>query len=176
MMQITSRSPCYPDYIATSILDINYGLLVRRGTSSVVFDLDDTLVRRGTNDISPEYAACLQSLAHRGIHILIGTNSRRDLCPLLYVLSADTTLIRPVKLSYKPFASFYKRIITAADTRPKCIAMVGNHIINDVIGAKRAGFKTILVSPLDHNPTLPHRLYTHHVQQHAVPAGAYRPY
>ena len=79
MMQVTLNSPYYPDYTAGSVLDIDYDILLHSGITHIVFDLDDTLVRRSHDDISPEYIALVQSLADKGFRILIGTNTRRNL-------------------------------------------------------------------------------------------------
>ncbi|HEY4161143.1 MAG TPA: HAD hydrolase-like protein [Candidatus Saccharimonadales bacterium] len=165
MIPIDHCRPRYPDYVADSILDVDDATLKRRGITHLVFDADDTLVHRGQGGTAPEYAAYIRSLKRKGFSILIGTNAKRDLHPLAENLGAD--VISPRRLSYKPFRSFYTRIIAAADTAPEHIAMIGDNIINDVVGANRAGLVTVLVRPLHGNPTPVYRFYMRRALRHA---------
>lgn len=157
MIKITPRSILRPSYIADSILVIDASQLRQIGVTHIVFDLDSTLVHHRTNDVSAEYVQSLRALKKAGFTILLGSNTRRDIDDICQLL--DAIAVRPRGLSMKPFKSFYSRVAEAAKTTPQHIAMVGDHIINDAIGANRAGFTTILVKGLRRKTSLLYRTY-----------------
>ena len=146
------------------MLDIDPHTLHAIGITHIVFDLDNTLVHRGLNAIKEDYSARITALKKQGFTILIGTNSRRDVDLIRQAL--NVTVIQPTKLSYKPRRSYYERVIRAADTSPKHIAMVGDHFINDVTGGNRAGLTTILVDTPHLPPWLIKRLYIRRLVRH----------
>jgi HAD superfamily phosphatase (TIGR01668 family) len=159
MKRITNPSRLYPNFIASSVLDIDAATLLRMGITHLVFDLDRTLVLRGSNVLTPAYLEHLRNLQSAGLTLLFGTNSRRDTTDLSSALGV--TAVRPQGLSMKPRRSFYGRLIAQTGTTPDHIAMAGDHIVNDVIGSNRAGFTSILVTALTHRPTL---LQQHYIQ------------
>lgn len=157
MIKINHTSNWYPDYVSDSVLDIDLQVLDRAGVTHIVFDLDKTLVYRGSNEISREYSDFLQTAQKTGFIIMIGSNTRRDIGPLSTLF--DAMVVVPSGISYKPFPSFYRRISIEAGTSPEHIAMVGDHILNDTIGANRAGFTTISVMGLRNKNSLIYRTY-----------------
>lgn len=157
MIKIIHKTKLLPDFIASSILDIDAHTLQNFGITHLMFDLDDTLVYHGNNEIPPEYSAQISQLTEGGFTVLIGTNTKRDLNKLATDL--DVTILQPIGLSYKPLKSYYKRAVSAAGTTPDHIAMIGDRLINDVVGANRSNFLTVLVQPLSSNLNLFLRLY-----------------
>jgi len=157
VIEINHLSNWYPDFVSDSILDIDWKVLKRAGITHVVFDLDKTLVNHGSNVVSQEYMNYLETIRIAGFTIMIGSNTRRDISSLSALLGVIA--IVPTGVSYKPLPSFYRRIIAEVDADPAHIAMVGDHILNDVIGANRAGFTTILVEGLHGKASLVYRAY-----------------
>jgi HAD superfamily phosphatase (TIGR01668 family) len=169
MIQVNHTSVWYPDYICDSILDVPVGILQRDGITHLVFDLDKTLVPHGANTISTEFLAFLHTAASAGFTILIGSNTKRDIRFLSELI--NLTSVQPIGFSYKPFASFYKRITAQAGVAPAHIAMIGDHIVNDIIGANQAGITTILVTGPHHRIAFLRRWYVRralrkHSKQH----------
>jgi HAD superfamily phosphatase (TIGR01668 family) len=157
MIKINHTSNWYPDYVSNDILNIDLQMLKFAGITHIVFDLDRTIVRHGSNRISEEYSHFLKSVRRSGFTIMIGSNTRRDISSLSALF--NSIAIAPSGISYKPLPSFYRRIITQAGTGSEHIAMVGDHILNDIIGANRAGFTSILVKGLRYNNPLTYRIY-----------------
>lgn len=158
MIQVNRTAVWYPAYISDSILDIDLEALRHAGATHLVFDLDKTLVRHGTSTISAEFVAVLQSAQKAEFTILIGSNTRRDIGFLSELI--NLVAVQPSGFSYKPFASFYRRVIAQANTTPQHIAMIGDHILNDIIGANHAGFTTILITAPDQKAAFIRRWYT----------------
>lgn len=165
MIEINHLSNWYPDFVSDDILDIDLKVLQHAGITHVVFDLDRTLVNHGSNVVSQEYLRYLEMIRVAGFTTIIGSNTRRDISSLSTALSAMA--IVPAGISYKPLPSFYRRIIKVAGTNPKHIAMVGDNILNDVIGANHAGFTTVLVEGLRGKFSPVYHAYRKHVLKRA---------
>jgi hypothetical protein len=146
------------------MLDIDAKALHNIGITHIVFDLDNTLVHRGVNSLADDYSARIEDLKQQGFTVLIGTNSKREISSIKQLL--DVAVIQPTRLSYKPRRSFYRRVISAAGTSPKHIAMVGDHFINDVMGGNRAGLTTVLVDTPHLPPSPIKRRYIRRLLQH----------
>lgn len=146
MIRIHRDEIWLPDYVADSVAQIDAGELKQAGITHLVFDLDNTLLVRRTNELSAETIAHIAGLRRAGFKIVLGSNTRRDTDAIVDALKGEA--VRVHGLTMKPFRAFYKSAIIAAGTKPENIAMVGDHLLNDVIGANRAGLKTILVKSL----------------------------
>lgn len=145
MIKTNRDNNLYPDFVASSVLGISASELLDLSITHLVLDVDDTIVPRKGNMLSPKYMSHLRSLEQAGITLLIGSNSRRDMTSITADL--DAILVPPSRHSFKPLKSYYRAIIVAARTSPDHIAMAGDRIMNDVIGANLTGLTSILVEP-----------------------------
>lgn len=145
MKKVEKHSILYPDYIAKSVLELKPSDLKKIGVKYLVFDIDETLVPNRKNSITDEYAKFLRSLEKAGFKILIGSNSRRDFSNI--TKHFNTRVVKPGKFAFKPLKGYYSRIVDAAKVDAHEIAMVGDRILNDVIGGNISKFTTILVEP-----------------------------
>ncbi len=143
MIKLNKRAFWLPNFVADTVLDIDADALQRAGITHVVFDLDETLVRRQTNVLTPRYRRFIHGLQAAGFTVMLGTNSRRNVTDLS--TSLGIVAVQPRGLSYKPLPSFYTRVMTVADASPQHIVMVGDHIINDIAGANLSGLTTVLI-------------------------------
>lgn len=135
----------YPDYIARSVLEIKPTELEAAGITHLVFDIDETIVPRNHNELSGEYVTFLQGLEEQGFTLLIGSNSRRDIRNITKHLNAE--IVVPTRFSFKPFTHYFHRVILTAKTDARSIAMVGDKVLNDIVGGNVADLTTILVEP-----------------------------
>lgn len=145
MYRVRHSSLLLPNFIAPSVLDIKPDQLKTLKISHIVFDIDETIVPKRHNELTPEYITFLQNLEEQGFTILIGSNTKRDLQEITQHLKAE--VVRPSRFAFKPLKRYYKRIIDTAHVDPHHIVMVGDKVLNDVIGANRAGLHSILVKP-----------------------------
>lgn len=157
MRLVKRKSLLFPNFIARSVLELNASELSRRGITHLVFDIDETVVPKRHNRLSDEYVIFLKKLEKQGFKILIGSNARRDLTEITRHFNATT--VHPSHFSFKPFRHFFRRIIKSADVDKTHIAMVGDRILNDVVGANSAGLTTILVEPYARRQSAFHREY-----------------
>lgn len=146
MIEVSKHSVWSPNYVAGNILDIDTSVLRKKHITHIVFDLDDTLVERRSNQLLPSYAKFIHSLKAQGFEVLLGSNTKRDISDVAKKFGIK--VVQPRGFSYKPLPSFYRRVTAATGTTPQHIAMVGNHWLNDIMGANWAGLVTILVKSL----------------------------
>lgn len=157
-MRATKKNSLFlPNYIASSVLELKPEELKRLGITHLVFDIDETVVPKKYNQLTDEYIGFLQALEKKEFIILIGSNTRRDLGEITKHLSAD--IVPPSRTAFKPLKRYFKQVIETADVPPKQIAMVGDKLLNDVIGANRVGLTSILVEPYTRRMSWLHRWY-----------------
>jgi HAD superfamily phosphatase (TIGR01668 family) len=158
MITVHYSSFFYPNFIAESVLDIHVDELLSAGITHLVLDVDETLVPKRGDELTDVYAKHLVALQEAGITILIGSNTSRDLSKL--VQPANLKVVSPSRIVFKPRKAYFKRVIQASGTSKEHIAMAGDRLLNDIIGANRAGLRTILVKPYQRKPS---PLYTWYV-------------
>lgn len=117
------------------------------------FETERTLAGRpgasifAAGDIYPEAGPALSELRAAGFRLGAAGNMRRDSegllvgsgLPLEFVGSSERWGVA------KPHPGFFDRIIDAAGSPPDRIVYVGDRIDNDVIPARKAGMKTVLI-------------------------------
>ncbi len=157
MKKTNRQSSFYPDYIAGTVLEIRADELISLGITHVAFDIDETVVPSGYHTLTAPYVSFLGSLEKNGLKLLIASNSSRDLSNITQHFNA--VVIKPSIFSFKPFRHYYHRVIKASGTDAGHIAMVGDKLLNDVIGAKHAGLLTILVAPFVRRQKFHHKYY-----------------
>jgi len=129
-----------------SVLELTPEVLRSMGVTLVLADLDNTLVKYGQRMPEPEVLAWRDSLRKSGIILFLLSNSRkprraRDLAKVLecpYLGHAG-----------KPGTKGFHTVLKRTGRGAKEAAMVGDQIFTDVLGANRAGIRSILVQPIE---------------------------
>lgn len=150
MKKIFRPNKLYPNYIADSVLQIRIDELVELGISHLVFDVDETLLQKGGSELPHKYIEHVHQIRERGIKILIGSNSSRDLSVLAAEIGA--VVVKPSAFHFKPLRRFYGKVVREAGVSADKIAMVGDRVLNDIWAANEAGVTTILVKPYKRKP------------------------
>lgn len=129
--------------VAASVFDIDYERLWTRGIRALLFDLDNTLGRRGSKSLDDGPRQLLRDLERRGFRVGIVTNRKRrranELAPQL--AQEFTVLDVARKPSRKGFASVLERL----GQPPARAAMIGDRRLTDILGANRSGIYSIRV-------------------------------
>jgi len=138
-----------PDFIASSVSEIDFKVLWQHGLTTVLVDVDNTLVSFGARELHSSAALYLEEARKKGYikTFAIASNSRRDIGHISAVLKPDA-VFQPRGLSYKPFRSYYRRVLRELGANPEQTLMIGDRLIQDVWGARRSGIKAVLVKPL----------------------------
>ncbi|MGQ9477102.1 MAG: YqeG family HAD IIIA-type phosphatase [Candidatus Bipolaricaulia bacterium] len=139
-----------PDEELASVFELDPSRLRRAGKRGIIFDLDNTLGRRGAQGLEGAILELLTKLEKEGF--LIG------------ILSNDEGLKReelraklrgyPIYFNArKPRREGFRQLLREMGLAPEEAVMVGDNLFTDIWGAKRLGIYAILVRPFDpHEP------------------------
>ena len=131
----------YPDLYLDSVKNINATLLKKNNVNGLILDVDNTLIDYDRNliDGAVEWCDCLKD---EGIKCIIVSNSNKKEKVKNVAEKLDIDYIMFAK---KPFKSGLRRALNILELRPEEVAVVGDQLFTDVIGAKRMKMFSILV-------------------------------
>lgn len=137
-----------PDYMASSLLDVDFELLKKRGIKYIAFDADSTLVPSRGKLLDAKSKAFLKKNRPLFTDWCIASNRiTNDLLPL--AKSMDAHVIQATVTIRKPQRRFFKWVLDYFKTKKASeIAMVGDKLIADIYGAKGSGMTTIWVEKI----------------------------
>lgn len=137
-----------PDYMAQSLLDVDFELLKKRGIKYIAFDADSTLVPSRGKLLDAKSEAFLKKYRPLFKDWCIASNRiTNDLLPL--AKSMDAQVVQATVTIRKPQRRFFAWVLAYFKAaKPSEIAMVGDKLIADMYGAKRAGMTTIWVEKI----------------------------
>lgn len=144
-----------PDYYVRSVIGITPGWLASEGIEALVLDLDNTLTGWRERDVSVGVRAWLDAVRASGVQLLLLTNCRS----LARVREVERRLgIPAIGWASKPRRRGFIRALEALDCPPDRVAVVGDQTYTDILGAKRAGLRSILVDRLTPNEFVLNRI------------------
>jgi HAD superfamily phosphatase (TIGR01668 family) len=133
-----------PDQIVNTVYDIDLNELKARGIEGIITDLDNTLVSAKTPLATPKLVAWLDVVKDMGFKVIIISNNNGP---------RVSKFAEPLGVPYIPFArkptsrAFGKAISQLGLTADQAV-VVGDQMMTDVLGGRRAGLHTILVTPI----------------------------
>lgn len=151
----------YPRIYVSSILEIKPGLLKDLGLKGVIFDLDNTIVRRDSLNAPPEILKLITELREEGFKMgIVSNNSRRRVGAIAAEMDMPA-----VHRAVKPLAGPFRRALKLLGTSPRETALVGDQIFTDILGGNMAGLYTILVVPMQGKEFWGTRLISRHLEK-----------
>ncbi len=135
----------FPDDQFRTVEEVNYEALRESGIRACVFDLDNTIARWEEERLEEEILELFDCLTGLGLKVGILTNSRRE---NIEKFISDLPFPHLFNAS-KPRRKGFMKIAEELGVRPEEVAMIGDQLLTDVLGANRAGMYTIRVDPLD---------------------------
>ncbi len=137
-----------PDYMATSLLEVDFELLKKQGIKYVAFDADSTLVPSRGKLLDAKTEKFLKKYRPMFDDWCIASNRiTNDLVGL--AKSMDAQVIQATVLTRKPNQRFFKWVLNYFKAKqPSEVAMVGDKLIADMYGAKRSGMTTVWVEKI----------------------------
>jgi HAD superfamily hydrolase (TIGR01549 family) len=99
------------------------------------------------DDLYGDVRACFAALGDAGMRVIIAGNQPPQALDALQRmdLGADAILISAVLGLEKPSPGFFDAVVAAAGSPPSEIAYVGDRLDNDVLPARQAGMRTVLL-------------------------------
>lgn len=133
-----------PDQIVNTVFDIDLNALRARGVSGIITDLDNTLVSARTKLATPELKAWLEKVHQEGFRVVILSNNNE---------TRVSNFAKPLGIPYipaarKPFGHAFRRAIELLKLEAGQVVVVGDQMLTDVLGGRRMGLHTILVTPI----------------------------
>ncbi len=141
-----------PDFIADSILEVNFERLAKLGVTHIMLDLDQTIRHRHSLAIEEEIVEYLDTARkdYGFKEIYIVTNNRRDIQSFGNHIQAK--IFQPYKhrgkTVRKPNRRFFENILARGNINPSRAVMIGDKLRFDIAGAKKVGIYTVFVNPL----------------------------
>jgi len=135
------------------VTEITPDWLAQRGLRGVVVDLDNTLVPYGVTPPPPqELAEWKQTLDAAGIPLAIVSNAKKHRTRLW----AEALGVSGWGLAGKPLPLSLRKTFAKMGLQPSEVAVVGDQLFTDVLGANLAGGYAVLVDPIEPKKGLPH--------------------
>lgn len=136
-----------PNLYYSSYLDIELSLLKKKGFTNLFFDIDNTLVAHDQELPDATVVHYLEQLQLDGFKVyLISNNNESRVKRFAKILN-----VPHFWFSMKPLKRTYRKIIKEYNLNPKTIAVIGDQLLTDVLGANRMGLFVIYTQPLVKN-------------------------
>lgn len=133
-----------PNQIVNTVFDIDLDTLAASGVRGIITDLDNTLVSAGTPLATPELIAWLDKVKSLGFKVVILSNNN-----LARVAKFAEPLGIPfIPAARKPFTKAFRQALGLLELAPEQAVVVGDQMLTDVLGGRRMGLQTILVTPI----------------------------
>lgn len=144
----------YPKEYLDSVKEISIDLLEKNHIKGLILDVDNTLIDFNKK-ILEGVETWVQDLKKAGIKLCILSNSNK----LEKVKNVAEKLNVPfIYFAKKPFKSGFRKAKELLKLEEKEIAVVGDQIMTDVIGANRSKMFSILVKPIEEKDYLVTRI------------------
>ena len=132
-----------PDFCAPRLADVPLAAL--GGARVLLLDADNTLAPWRGAVPDPAAARWVESAKAAGFRLCIASNSDAErLRPLEEALG-----IPAFPRAGKPLPSGLRRIAREMGAAPDACALIGDQLLTDVLAARLAGMRTVLLEPLD---------------------------
>ncbi len=132
-----------PDMYASAIGYIDLDALAQSGVEVLIFDLDNTLVPWGSDDMDDEVLQWFRG-ARRRFRLGMVSNALTERVQYW----GDRLGIPAVARAAKPRRGGYREILEQMGECPERVAVIGDQMFTDVVGGNRMGMITVLVVPL----------------------------
>ncbi len=146
-----------PDLRVDRVEQVTARRLEGLDVGGLLLDVDETLLPAAARTPDPAIVAWARGLEDAGIRLAIVSNGRPG-----RVASVAAALGVPGRaLTGKPWPGAFRRGARTLGLPPERCAMVGDQLFTDVLGARAAGLRTVLVAPLSHGGLVHTRLLRH---------------
>lgn len=133
-----------PNEFVNSVFEITPEKLQKIGIKGIITDLDNTLVEWNRLDATEEIAKWMKMLQDAEIQIIIASNNNEERVKRF----AEPLNIPFIYRAKKPLRQAYVAALNQLKLNKDEVAMVGDQLLTDVLGANRLKLYTFLVRPV----------------------------
>lgn len=135
----------YPDEYLKNVQQITYELLEKKHLKGIILDVDNTLIDYYQKMPEGTKRWC-QNLKKHGIQFCIASNSNKK--------EKVSNVAKDLEIPYiyfakKPLKNGLKKASKIMNLETKHIAVVGDQLFTDILGANRCKMFSILVDPIE---------------------------
>ncbi|MEG1142028.1 MAG: YqeG family HAD IIIA-type phosphatase [Clostridia bacterium] len=135
----------YPDYYFKKVTDIPIKLYIKERITTIVFDLDNTLVSN-KYILTKELKEYIKEIKKNNIDIYILSNTPFN--KKIQKISKNLS-INYINKALKPWPIGFNKLKKLYKIDNEKTVMIGDQIFTDVLGGNINKFKTILIDPID---------------------------
>lgn len=133
-----------PNLYVSSIYEIDLPALKKAGVTTIITDLDNTLVESDSIEATPKLIKWLDDLQEMGFKVMIVSNNKRT-----RVAEIAVPLTVPyIHKAKKPTKNSFLKALKQINSTVKETVVIGDQLLTDVFGGNRLGLYTILVVPI----------------------------
>ena len=134
----------YPDEYYESAYIIDFEQYYKDGYRGIIFDIDNTLVPHGA-PADERSVALFKRLKDIGYDTVLLSNNKEARVAMFNEPIGTKTIWK----AQKPLPDNYKKAMEIMHTDTSNTLFVGDQLFTDVLGAKNAGIRAILVKPMN---------------------------
>lgn len=134
----------YPDEYYESAYIIDFEQYYKNGYRGIIFDIDNTLVPHGA-PADERSIALFKRLKDIGYDTVLLSNNKEARVVMFNEPIGTNTIWK----AQKPLPDNYKKAMEIMHTDTSNTLFVGDQLFTDVLGAKNAGIRAILVKPMN---------------------------
>ncbi len=134
-----------PDRFAPRLCDVSLEELHAAGFRGLIVDLDNTMVAYRQSEIIDDHLAWVTQARELGFAMVMVSNNFSDRVTTV----AEQLQIARIPNALKPLPFGFIRALRALKLPRKQVAVVGDQLFTDVLGAKLCGLYTILTEPIE---------------------------
>jgi len=139
-----------PDLYVQSIYHIDLVALKESGVTSIITDLDNTLVEADSPHYTPRLVKWLDDLQEMSFKVMIVSNNNLTRVSEF----ADPLTVPYVHQARKPTKQAFRIALERLQSTPEETVVIGDQLLTDIFGGKRMGLYTILVVPISQKEQL----------------------
>lgn len=142
-------SPYLPDFTAEDIADVDFVLLKNMGVTHLMLDLDGTLRKAYSRRLEAEVIEVFRQLQDRKLFKVIAIASNNNFRLQKFAKPIGARVFQPywhnTRLIRKPHPLFFSHVMDELGIEPSQAVMIGDRLRSDIVGANRAGIRTVLI-------------------------------
>ncbi len=133
-----------PNRFAPRLCDVSLAELEAAGIRGLILDLDNTVVSWGGSEVAREHLAWVSDARDRGFRLVMLSNNFSE----RVMRVAEQMEIPFVASALKPLPTGFLAAVRRLGLPRRQVAVVGDQLFTDVLGAKLCGLYSILTEPL----------------------------
>lgn len=133
-----------PDYYIRNYQALDVTRLLEKHIKVLVCDIDNTLVAHDEKYPNEQVKLFIQNIKNAGIKVVLVSNNVKERVETF----AKDLDVKTYPFARKPLKGTYVKMMKDSGCKASEIAVLGDQLLTDMLGANRVGFYTILTNPV----------------------------